>query len=76
MRVAHPETFTEDVAKLLKLTVKQGEMREKEYGENCSARYRRNKLTGGPLFPFKVRTLEGILLADARLSDLRDVEFS
>ena len=76
VRVAHPETFTEDVAKLLKLTVKQGELREKEYGENCSARYRRNKLTGGPLFPFKVRTLEGILLADARLSDLRDVEFS
>ena len=76
VRVAHPETFTEDVAKLLKLTVKQGKLREKEYGENCSARYRRHKLTGGPLFPFKVRTLEGILLAEARLSDLRDVEFT
>ena len=76
VRVAHPETFTEDVAKLLKLTVKQGKLREKKYGENCSARYRRQKLTGGPLFPFKVRTLEGILLAEARLSDLRDVEFT
>ena len=76
VRIAHPETFTEDVAKLLKLTVKQGELREKEYGENSSARYRRHKLTGGPLFPLKVRTLEGILLAEARLSDLRDVEFS
>ena len=64
------------MAKLLKLTVKQGKLREKEYGENCSARYRRHKLTGGPLFPFKVRTLEGILLAEARLSDLRDVEFT
>lgn len=76
VRVAHPETFTEDVAKLLKLAVKQGKLREKEYGENCSTRYRRHKLTGGPLFPFKVRTLEGILLAEARLSDLRDVEFT
>ena len=76
VRIAHPETFTEDVAKRLKLSVKRGKLREKEYGENCSARYRRSKLSGGPLFPFKVRTLEGILLADARLSELMDVEFS
>ena len=76
MRVAHPETFTEDVAKLLKLTVKQGKLREKKYGENLSARYRRSKLPGGPLQPFKVRVMEGILLVDSHLSDLLDVEFS
>lgn len=46
VRIAHPETFTEDVAKLLKLTVKQGKLREKEYGENLSARFRRSKLLG------------------------------
>ena len=76
VRVVHPETFTEDVAKLLKLTVKQGKLREKEYGENLSARYRRSKLLGGPLLPFKVRVMEGILLVDSHLSDLLDVEFS
>jgi len=76
VRIAHPETFTEDVAKLLKLTVEQGKLREKKYGENLSARYRRSKLPGGPLLPFKVRVLEGILLVDSHLSDLLDVEFS
>ena len=76
VQVAHPETFTEDVAKLLKLTVKQGKLREKEYGENLSARYRRSKLPGGPLLPFKARVMEGILLVDSHLSDLFDVEFS
>ena len=76
VRVAHPETFTEDVAKLLKLAVKQGKLREKEYGENLSARYRRSKLLGGPLLPFKVRVMEGILLVDSHLSDLLDVEFT
>ncbi|MBQ2220656.1 MAG: hypothetical protein II419_03215, partial [Acidaminococcaceae bacterium] len=59
VRIAHPETFTEDVAKLLKLTVKQGKLREKEYGENLSARFRRSKLLGGPLQPVKVRVMEG-----------------
>ena len=76
VRVAHQETFTEDVAKLLKLTVKQGKLREKEYGENLSARYRRSKLLGGPLLPFKVRVMEGILLVNSHLSDLLDVEFT
>ena len=76
VQVAHPETFTEDVAKLLKLTVEQGKLREKEYGENLSARYRRSKLPGGPLLPFKVRVMEGILLVDSHLSDLFDVEFT
>ena len=76
VRIAHPETFTEDVAKLLKLTVKQGKLREKEYGENLSARFRRSKLLGGPLQPVKVRVMEGILLVDSHLSDLLDVEFS
>ena len=76
VRIAHPETFTEDVAKCLKLSVKQGKLREKEYGENCSARFRRSKLSGGPLFPFKVRVMEGILLVNSHLSDLQDVEFS
>ena len=75
VRVAHPETFTEDVAKLLRLTVKQGKLREKEYGENLSARFRRSKLLGGPLLPVKVRVMEGILLVDSHLSDLLDVEF-
>ena len=76
VRIAHPETFTEDVAKLLKLTVKQGKLREKEYGDNLSARYRRSKLLGGPLLPFKVRVMEGIMLVDSHLSDLLDVEFA
>ena len=76
VRIAHPETFTEDVAKLLKLTVEQGKLREKKYGDNLSARYRRSKLPGGSLMPFKVRVLEGILLVDSHLSDLLDVEFS
>ena len=76
VRIAHPETFTEDVAKLLKLTVKQGKLREKEYGENLSARYRRSRLLGGPLMPFKARVMEGIALVDSYLSDLLDVEFS
>ena len=76
VRIAHPETFTEDVAKLLKLTVEQGKLREKKYGDNLSARYRRSKLRGGPLMSFKVRVLEGILLVDSHLSDLLDVEFS
>ena len=76
VRVAHPETFSGDVAKLLKLTVKQGKLREKEYGENLSVRYRRSRLPGGPLLPFKVRVMEGILLVDSHLSDLLDVEFS
>jgi len=76
VRVAHPETFTEDVAKLLRLTVKQGKLREKKYGENLSARFRRSKLLGGPLQPVKVRVMEGILLVDSHLSDLLDVEFS
>ena len=76
VRIARPETFTEDVAKLLKLTVEQGKLREKEYGENLSARYRRSRLRGGPLLPFKVRVSEGILLVDSHLSDLFDVEFS
>ena len=76
VRIAHPETFTEDVAKLLKLTVEQGKLREKKYGENLSARYRRSRLRGGPLLPFKVRLSEGILLVDSHLSDLFDVEFS
>lgn len=76
MQVAHPESFTEDVAKLLKFTVEQGKLQEKEYGENLSARYRRNKLLGGSLLPFKVRVLEGIMLVDSHLSDLLDVEFS
>ena len=76
VRVAHPETFTEDVANLLKLTVKQGKLREKEYGENLSARYRRSKLSGGSLLPCKVRVMEGILLVNSHLSDLLDVEFS
>ena len=64
------------MAKLLKLTVKQGKLREKEYGENLSARFRRSKLLGGPLQPVKVRVMEGILLVDSHLSDLLDVEFS
>ena len=76
VRIARPETFTEDVAKLLKLTVEQGKLREKEYGENLSARYRRSRLRGGSLLPFKVRVSEGILLVDSHLSDLFDVEFS
>ena len=76
VRIAHPETFTEDVAKLLKLTVEQGKLREKKYGENLSARYRRSRLRGGSLLPFKVRVSEGILLVDSHLSDLFDVEFS
>lgn len=76
VQIAHPETFTEDVAKLLNLTVEQGKLREKKYGENLIARYRRSKLPGGPLLPFKVRVLEGILLVDSHLSDLLDVEFS
>ena len=76
VRIAHPETFTEDVAKLLKLTVEQGKLREKKYGDNLSARYRRSKLPGGSLLPFKVRVLEGILLVDSHLSDLMDVEFT
>lgn len=75
VRVAHPETFTEDVAKLLKRTVKQGKLREKEYGENRSARYRRNRLQGGPLAPFTVRVMEGIVLVNSHLFDLFDVEF-
>jgi len=76
VRVTSPETFAEDVAKRLRLTVTQGKLREKEYGDNCSARYRRNKLQGGPLQSFRVCVLEGILLVNSRLSDLRDVEFT
>ena len=76
VRIARPETFAEDVAKRLKLTVEQGKLREKEYGDNLSARYRRSRLLGGPLLPFKVRVLEGIMLVNSHLYDLADVEFS
>ncbi|MBQ5344492.1 MAG: CHAD domain-containing protein [Acidaminococcaceae bacterium] len=73
--IAHPETFAADVAKRLKLTLKQGKLKEKEYGENLTARYRRGKLVRDTFLPYKVRTMEGILLADSHLSDLMDVEF-
>jgi len=75
VQIAHPETFSADVAKQLKLTVKQGKLQVKEYGENRSARFRRNKLRGSALLPFKVRTVEGIVLVDSHLYDLRDVIF-
>lgn len=75
VRIAHPETFSEDVARCLKLTVTQGKLREKEYGEGLSARFRRNRLEGGPLQPFAVRALEGIVLVNSRLTNLQDVEF-
>ena len=73
--IAHPETFAADVAKRLKLTLKQGKLKEKEYGENLTVRYRRGKLVRDTFLPYKVRTMEGILLADSHLSDLMDVEF-
>ncbi len=74
--IARPDTFSEDVAARLGLSVVQGRLQEKEYGGNRSARFRRNRLQGAASLPYRVRTLEGILLAESHLDSLADVEIS
>lgn len=77
VRVTHPEAFSEGVARLFKLKVTRGRLRKKEYGTASSARYRYSTLeVENRTLPYRLRILEGILLADARLTDLHDVEFT
>lgn len=77
VHIAHPESFAADVERLLQGRVIRGRLREKEYGEGKSARFRRSLLRErGGKFHCQVHLLEGILLADGSLVALHDVEFT
>jgi len=77
VHIAHPESFAADVARLLQGRVIRGRLREKEYGEGKSARFRRSLLRERDgQFPCQIHLLEGILLAEGSLVALYDVEFA
>ena len=65
------------MARLLQGRVIRGCLREKEYGEGKSARFRRSLLRERDgQFPCQIHLLEGILLAEGSLVALYDVEFA
>ena len=77
VHIADPESFAADVARLLQGRVIRGRLREKEYGEGKSARFRRSLLRERDgQFPCQIHLLEGILLAEGSLVALYDVEFA
>ena len=77
VHIARPERFASDVAKRFRAGLVSEHVREKEYGEGKSARYRRSLLRErGEKFPCRIHILEGILLAEGSLVTLYDVEFS
>lgn len=77
VRVARPETFSADVARAFHLKMRRGPLHKKEYEEAANARYRYTILEPEHgMLPYRLRIREGVLVVDARLTALFDVEFT